>query len=779
MRNTLLLVLIFGLSACQNEDVASKLPIACALNSDCRLGLVCAIGRCRKPCAEARDCGEGGSCVSDGLSAVCQPLEEKERPCNYQGDCPLPLACAGDYRCRNQCRGDDDCNMFGIADRRCALDDRGVSFCAEPAEVDGGVLVSEPPVGTMLVSGGPELPRSLFDAGDEARDTGLDARVDAATDGALEASVVLDGATDAALTPSTPLDGGMKPSPDAAVDTGTLDAALGRGETGPSGGLELCGNGQLDGHETALDCGGPVCGKCPDESRCVYHSDCSSAACDLGVCKPKLQLSVQRSGEFSGRVLSTPSGIDCGGTCAASYAAGRTIKLEALPSLGAAFTGWSGGGCTGTGACIVTMTAALEVSAAFGPGPSNPYAWAKSIHGARSDWGYQAISTVAFDADGNALLAGQSGVFDFGGGPLSGGPFVAKYDSRGSYVWARQLTGGPNSFGSVAADGNGDVIVAGSCHFPVDLGDATIRTCSAFFAKYAADNGALRWLRCFPDEGNILARPAATGELVVVGNLGPTLDVGGQTLKGSFYIARYSGDGATLLSAVVGVSEGSANPTAFVIDASGSVIVAGQTNSATFGTVQLAAGAGFVAKYSPEGVVVWARRVVPTGTGTISALAVDKSGQTFFAGSFTGQFDPGDGPITAVAGRDIFLGKYDAEGRYQWLKRYGGAGDDNVAGVGVLPEGDVVFTGNTATHVDFGGGVLSGAEAGTSMFLARVSPAGLYRWSQGYDADNVTSLAIDASGALLLGGLYSGNVDFGGGALGQSDGAGFALRLTP
>jgi hypothetical protein len=29
------------------------------------------------------------------------------------------------------------------------------------------------------------------------------------------------------------------------------------------------------------------------------------------------------------------------------------------------FTGWSGGGCTGTGACTVTMTSAKMVSASF------------------------------------------------------------------------------------------------------------------------------------------------------------------------------------------------------------------------------------------------------------------------------------------------------------------------------------------------------------------------------------------------------------------------------
>jgi alpha-tubulin suppressor-like RCC1 family protein len=76
-------------------------------------------------------------------------------------------------------------------------------------------------------------------------------------------------------------------------------------------------------------------------------------------------LGVNRAGTGTGTVTSAPAGISCGSTCAASYAAGTTVTLTATPAGGSAFTGWSGGGCTGAGTCVVTMAAATSVTATF------------------------------------------------------------------------------------------------------------------------------------------------------------------------------------------------------------------------------------------------------------------------------------------------------------------------------------------------------------------------------------------------------------------------------
>jgi hypothetical protein len=81
------------------------------------------------------------------------------------------------------------------------------------------------------------------------------------------------------------------------------------------------------------------------------------------------QLSVTTGGAGSGTVTSAPTGIDCGATCTGSFAYNTAVTLTASPATGSAFTGWSGGGCSGTGTCQVTMSAAQSVTASFTRGP--------------------------------------------------------------------------------------------------------------------------------------------------------------------------------------------------------------------------------------------------------------------------------------------------------------------------------------------------------------------------------------------------------------------------
>ena len=79
----------------------------------------------------------------------------------------------------------------------------------------------------------------------------------------------------------------------------------------------------------------------------------------------KYPLTLTKSGSGKGKVVSTPTGISCGTDCGQSYKGGTSVTLTATPSSGSAFTGWLGGGCSGTDPCTVTMNSALAVEASF------------------------------------------------------------------------------------------------------------------------------------------------------------------------------------------------------------------------------------------------------------------------------------------------------------------------------------------------------------------------------------------------------------------------------
>src|SRR5260221_10744403 len=79
----------------------------------------------------------------------------------------------------------------------------------------------------------------------------------------------------------------------------------------------------------------------------------------------QFNLTVSKSGTGSGTVTSNPAGINCGSTCTGSYTSGICVGMTAVAAGGLTFSGWSGGGCSGTGSCSVTMSAATTVTANF------------------------------------------------------------------------------------------------------------------------------------------------------------------------------------------------------------------------------------------------------------------------------------------------------------------------------------------------------------------------------------------------------------------------------
>ncbi len=81
-------------------------------------------------------------------------------------------------------------------------------------------------------------------------------------------------------------------------------------------------------------------------------------------------LTVRTAGTGVGTVTSSPAGIDCGATCAATYTDGTVVTLTATADSGSTFTGWSGE-CSGTSTtCAVTMDAATRVVATFRKSPA-------------------------------------------------------------------------------------------------------------------------------------------------------------------------------------------------------------------------------------------------------------------------------------------------------------------------------------------------------------------------------------------------------------------------
>ncbi len=76
-----------------------------------------------------------------------------------------------------------------------------------------------------------------------------------------------------------------------------------------------------------------------------------------------VNLSIAKSGNGSGTVISSPAGITCGATCSSSYSTGTTVALTATAASGSTFTGWSGDSDCSDGS--VTMNVGKSCTATF------------------------------------------------------------------------------------------------------------------------------------------------------------------------------------------------------------------------------------------------------------------------------------------------------------------------------------------------------------------------------------------------------------------------------
>jgi hypothetical protein len=74
-------------------------------------------------------------------------------------------------------------------------------------------------------------------------------------------------------------------------------------------------------------------------------------------------LDVDSAGD--GSVVSAPAALNCSSHCSYAFEVGETVTLKAEPSPGSNFAGWSGAGCSGTGACEVTLNTDATVVANF------------------------------------------------------------------------------------------------------------------------------------------------------------------------------------------------------------------------------------------------------------------------------------------------------------------------------------------------------------------------------------------------------------------------------
>ena len=174
----------------------------------------------------------------------------------------------------------------------------------------------------------------------------------------------------------------------------------------------------------------------------------------------------------------------------------------------------------------------------------------------------------------------------------------------------------------------------------------------------------------------------------------------------------------------------------------------------------------FIIKISPYGELFWARSFGNIGNDVISDIELDSYDNIYATGTYNNFLDLGNNKtIAANGGQDVYLAKFNSNGQCQWAKTIGGSTSlDYSAGIACNSSGVSYITGRFNGSIDFPDGVDGFASSGSSdIFLAKFNYNGTCQASErigGTSSDFATSIDIDQSENIYLGGYFLGTISF-------------------
>jgi hypothetical protein len=360
-------------------------------------------------------------------------------------------------------------------------------------------------------------------------------------------------------------------------------------------------------------------------------------------------------------------------------------------------------------------------------------------------------TAICTDNSGNAITTGWfSGPADFDPSAATfsltpnGGStdiYLAKYDASLNYIWAIRLGGSQvdNSL-ALATDASDNIIVAGDFAGSMNLNgtftpSTTINSLGSsdrngFIAKYDA-SGTLKWGKSIGGVNKDIVQNIKTDAAE------------------NIYVTGYFG----------GIVDFDQSTNTFTLASNGGRDI-------------------FLAKYDAAGNFVWAFNV----GGTIST-AYEEGGQDlsvtgqyiYLTGNFEGtaDFDPGAGTSNLVSNGslDVFVAKYDTDGKYQWALGAGSANKHDFSyAIDLDANENVYISGGFEETADFDPSastatLASGSVSAQDIFVAKYTSSGSFMWAikaggSSLVDDHAYDMEVTPQGDVFITGEVWGPADF-------------------
>jgi hypothetical protein len=300
--------------------------------------------------------------------------------------------------------------------------------------------------------------------------------------------------------------------------------------------------------------------------------------------------------------------------------------------------------------------------------------------------------TLVIDKNGNAYITGIMAGIQFGtlAAPY-GTPTIIKYNANGNVIWLKQASPiGTFGFGygySIALDGAGNIYLTGNFGDTIAFGTNVLRASGycMFVAKYDS-NGNVIWARQATETigtesyGNAIAVDYA-GNAYITGNFIDTVHFASftliDTLNEDVYTVKYDSSGNVLwakqaqgsgsISGGIGYSIASDKQgNAYVTGLFTGVVAFASDTLSTAGSANM-----FLCKYYANGKVDWVKqpKISNLSAGAEgTSVAIDGLNNIWLTGTFQDTACFGADTIKASSG-GFFLAKYDTSGKVLLVKQ--------------------------------------------------------------------------------------------------------------
>lgn len=207
-----------------------------------------------------------------------------------------------------------------------------------------------------------------------------------------------------------------------------------------------------------------------------------------------------------------------------------------------------------------------------------------------------------------------------------------------------------------------------------------------------------------------------------------------------------------------------------VVDSGGNVYMVGHamstTNIATTGAHQTTFGGGlfksdaYLAKFTSNGVRIWATYYGGDNTDGGYAVALDRTGNIYMTGltrSTSAIATVGSHQSAFGGDEDAFLVKFDSSGQRLWGTYYGGPGRDQISDIATATDDHIYITGTTGSTSNIAtAGSFQPTNNGLSdAFLVKFDSSGQRIWGTYFGREALDwgiAIACDPSNNIYLGG---------------------------